>query len=195
MTTHDRAIGTQGPLFSTAPSREQLSHWRTGSSGKSCDTKLLPRRRQTRTQSSAAPVPRKRTIFLSALDTKLVHATGTRAHRYETFGERTNFLSRLPIGALTNMPRSSHREKLLKVGLNVVHAQGFAGASVRDIVHAAGVPQGSFTNHSSRKKPSRSKRSTCTSRARARTSHAPCATTRCRRCSACAPASTRPRSS
>jgi len=29
----------------------------------------------------------------------------------------------------------------------MVHAHGFAGASVRDIVQAAGVPQGSFTNH------------------------------------------------
>lgn len=28
-----------------------------------------------------------------------------------------------------------------------MHAHGFAGASVRDIVQAAGVPQGSFTNH------------------------------------------------
>jgi TetR/AcrR family transcriptional repressor of nem operon len=28
-----------------------------------------------------------------------------------------------------------------------VHERGFAGASVRDIVQAAGVPQGSFTNH------------------------------------------------
>jgi TetR/AcrR family transcriptional regulator, transcriptional repressor for nem operon len=28
-----------------------------------------------------------------------------------------------------------------------VHERGFAGASVRDIVEAAGVPQGSFTNH------------------------------------------------
>jgi len=45
------------------------------------------------------------------------------------------------------MPRPSHREKLLQVGLRVVHQHGFAGASVRDIVRAAGVPQGSFTNH------------------------------------------------
>ncbi len=28
-----------------------------------------------------------------------------------------------------------------------MHEQGYAGASVRDIVKAAGVPQGSFTNH------------------------------------------------
>jgi TetR/AcrR family transcriptional repressor of nem operon len=29
----------------------------------------------------------------------------------------------------------------------VVHERGFAAASVRDIIQAAGVPQGSFTNH------------------------------------------------
>jgi TetR/AcrR family transcriptional regulator, transcriptional repressor for nem operon len=45
------------------------------------------------------------------------------------------------------MPKASHREKLLQEGLKVVLAQGYAGASVRDIVRAAGVPQGSFTNH------------------------------------------------
>ena len=45
------------------------------------------------------------------------------------------------------MPKPSHREKLLHEGLKVVLAQGYCGASVRDIVRAAGVPQGSFTNH------------------------------------------------
>lgn len=45
------------------------------------------------------------------------------------------------------MPKPSHREKLLQVGMRVVHERGFRGASVRDIVQAAGVPQGSFTNH------------------------------------------------
>jgi TetR/AcrR family transcriptional regulator, transcriptional repressor for nem operon len=45
------------------------------------------------------------------------------------------------------MAKPSNREKLLSEGLRVVHARGFAGASVRDIVEAAGVPQGSFTNH------------------------------------------------
>ena len=45
------------------------------------------------------------------------------------------------------MPKPSHREKLLHVGMQVVHERGFGGASVRDIVEAAGVPQGSFTNH------------------------------------------------
>src|SRR5580700_8588564 len=45
------------------------------------------------------------------------------------------------------MPKPSHRETLLNEGLKVVLAQGYSGASVRDIVRAAGVPQGSFTNH------------------------------------------------
>jgi len=39
------------------------------------------------------------------------------------------------------------RERILSEGLRVVHEHGFANASVRDIVAAAGVPQGSFTNH------------------------------------------------
>jgi TetR/AcrR family transcriptional regulator, transcriptional repressor for nem operon len=45
------------------------------------------------------------------------------------------------------MAKPSNREKILTEGLRVVHAHGYAGASVRDIVQAAGVPQGSFTNH------------------------------------------------
>ena len=45
------------------------------------------------------------------------------------------------------MAKPSHREKILTEGRRVVHERGFAGASVRDIVRAAGVPQGSFTNH------------------------------------------------
>ncbi|MEI9988006.1 MAG: TetR family transcriptional regulator C-terminal domain-containing protein [Aliidongia sp.] len=45
------------------------------------------------------------------------------------------------------MPKPSNRDKILTEGLRVVHEHGFAGASVRDIVQAAGVPQGSFTNH------------------------------------------------
>src|ERR1700737_1559616 len=45
------------------------------------------------------------------------------------------------------MGRPSNREKILTEGLRVVHERGFAGASVRDIVEAAKVPQGSFTNH------------------------------------------------
>ena len=45
------------------------------------------------------------------------------------------------------MPKPSNRDCLLRAGLRVVHEQGFGAASVRDVVHAAGVPQGSFTNH------------------------------------------------
>ncbi len=45
------------------------------------------------------------------------------------------------------MSKPSHREKILTEGLRVVQARGFGSASVRDIVAAAGVPQGSFTNH------------------------------------------------
>ena len=45
------------------------------------------------------------------------------------------------------MAKPSHREKILTEGLRVVHERGYGGASVRDIVQAAGVPQGSFTNH------------------------------------------------
>jgi TetR/AcrR family transcriptional repressor of nem operon len=43
--------------------------------------------------------------------------------------------------------RVSHRERILTNGLQVVLERGYVGASVRDIVQAAGVPQGSFTNH------------------------------------------------
>lgn len=49
------------------------------------------------------------------------------------------------------MIKPSNREKILIEGLRVVHERGFGGASVRDIVQAAGVPQGSFTNHFSSK--------------------------------------------
>ncbi len=45
------------------------------------------------------------------------------------------------------MAKLSNREKLLEEGLRVVHQHGFGASSVRDIVQAAGVPQGSFTNH------------------------------------------------
>lgn len=45
------------------------------------------------------------------------------------------------------MAKPSNRERLLSEGLRVVHANGFTASGVRDIVHAAGVPQGSFTNH------------------------------------------------
>lgn len=45
------------------------------------------------------------------------------------------------------MASTSNREKLLRAGLRVVSRRGFGGTSVRDVVQAAGVPQGSFTNH------------------------------------------------
>jgi TetR/AcrR family transcriptional regulator, transcriptional repressor for nem operon len=45
------------------------------------------------------------------------------------------------------MGKVSNKEKILANGLKVVLERGYVGASVRDIVEAAGVPQGSFTNH------------------------------------------------
>ena len=45
------------------------------------------------------------------------------------------------------MNRISNRDKILTSGLQVVLERGYVGASVRDIIEAAGVPQGSFTNH------------------------------------------------
>ncbi|NBW07754.1 MAG: TetR family transcriptional regulator [Caulobacteraceae bacterium] len=45
------------------------------------------------------------------------------------------------------MAKISNREKILDAGLRLVHERGFGAAGVRDIVQAAGVPQGSFTNH------------------------------------------------
>jgi TetR/AcrR family transcriptional regulator, transcriptional repressor for nem operon len=45
------------------------------------------------------------------------------------------------------MPRPSNKEKLLTDGLQLVHQRGFGATSVRDTTQAAGVPQGSFTNH------------------------------------------------
>jgi TetR/AcrR family transcriptional repressor of nem operon len=41
----------------------------------------------------------------------------------------------------------SHREAILSAGLKVMFRSGNPGASVRDICAAAGVPQGSFTDH------------------------------------------------
>jgi TetR/AcrR family transcriptional repressor of nem operon len=45
------------------------------------------------------------------------------------------------------MSKPSHREAILKAGLEVMFRAGYEGASVRDICAAAAVPQGSFTNH------------------------------------------------
>jgi len=50
-------------------------------------------------------------------------------------------------GHITPMAKITNRDKILSAGVRVVHERGFGGASVRDIVQAAGVPQGSFTNH------------------------------------------------
>lgn len=45
------------------------------------------------------------------------------------------------------MKKQTNREKILIAGLRVVHDHGFGGISVRDIVAAAGVPLGSFSNN------------------------------------------------
>jgi TetR/AcrR family transcriptional repressor of nem operon len=45
------------------------------------------------------------------------------------------------------MGRPSRRGDILRAGLRVMFRSGYDGASVRDICAAAGVPQGSFTNH------------------------------------------------
>src|ERR1700722_19012967 len=45
------------------------------------------------------------------------------------------------------MRKTSNRDKIVTNGLKVMLERGYVGASVRDIVEAAGVPQGSFTNH------------------------------------------------
>ena len=45
------------------------------------------------------------------------------------------------------MSRVSNKDKILADGLKVMLERGYIGASVRDIVEAAGVPQGSFSNH------------------------------------------------
>jgi len=42
---------------------------------------------------------------------------------------------------------TDQREALLDAGVSVVQARGFGATGVRDITAAAGVPQGSFTNH------------------------------------------------
>lgn len=45
------------------------------------------------------------------------------------------------------MPKPSNRPKLLAVGHDLIHECGFGATSVRDVVQAAGVPHGCFTNH------------------------------------------------
>jgi TetR/AcrR family transcriptional repressor of nem operon len=49
--------------------------------------------------------------------------------------------------SLRKVSKISNKDKILANGLKVVLERGYVGASVRDIVEAAGVPQGSFTNH------------------------------------------------
>ncbi len=77
------------------------------------------------------------------------HATACRRADIATMRRRA--WAGQPIGATMRaqsaMARPSHRDKLLSVGARVVREHGFRGASVRDIVQAAGVPQGTFTNH------------------------------------------------
>ncbi len=45
------------------------------------------------------------------------------------------------------MARPSVRGKLIEAGLDSLHAQGFNGCSIQNIVDAAKVPKGSFFNH------------------------------------------------
>jgi TetR/AcrR family transcriptional repressor of nem operon len=48
---------------------------------------------------------------------------------------------------MRHVPKPSNRNQLLSAGLRLVHQRGYGASSVRDIVEAAGAPQGSFTNH------------------------------------------------
>ena len=45
------------------------------------------------------------------------------------------------------MPKPSLRENLLDAGFRLMWQTGYGATGVRDIVAAAGAPQGSFTNH------------------------------------------------
>ena len=45
------------------------------------------------------------------------------------------------------MSRQSSRDKLLDAGVTTLHERGYASCGVREITEAAGLPQGSFTNH------------------------------------------------
>jgi TetR/AcrR family transcriptional repressor of nem operon len=45
------------------------------------------------------------------------------------------------------MGRPSLRETILTSGVRTLHEQGFVSSGIREITAAAGVPQGSFTNH------------------------------------------------
>ncbi len=50
-------------------------------------------------------------------------------------------------GQASNMPKASHRDKIIIAGLAVIHEGGFHGVGIQDIVDRAGVPKGSFYNH------------------------------------------------
>jgi TetR/AcrR family transcriptional regulator, transcriptional repressor for nem operon len=56
---------------------------------------------------------------------------------------------RKPVAGRSARPtlKPSHREAILEGGMKAMFHWGYQGASVRDICAAAGVPQGSFTNH------------------------------------------------
>jgi len=45
------------------------------------------------------------------------------------------------------MARPSHREKIIESGVDTAYRRGFATTGLREFAAAAGVPQGSFTNH------------------------------------------------
>jgi TetR/AcrR family transcriptional regulator, transcriptional repressor for nem operon len=45
------------------------------------------------------------------------------------------------------MPKPSLKEAILDAGLKTMFQTGYNGTTVRDVVVAAGAPQGSFTNH------------------------------------------------
>jgi TetR/AcrR family transcriptional repressor of nem operon len=45
------------------------------------------------------------------------------------------------------MARPSHREKIIESGVDTAYRRGFGATGLREFATAAGVPQGSFTNH------------------------------------------------
>jgi len=42
------------------------------------------------------------------------------------------------------MTQSSTREKIIRIGAGLVHAQGFSATGIQQVLHAAGIPKGSF---------------------------------------------------
>ena len=53
--------------------------------------------------------------------------------------------SRLPVKRGPK-PKSGTREKLIRSGIEAIHASGYGGTSIQSIVEAANVPKGSFYN-------------------------------------------------